>query len=150
MDTTAPGVTTRTPTGAVAARNTLVTATFSESMDAASVEAPGAVVLGLLDSRGRTTPVAAGVSYDPGTKKVTLDPAARLVRGATYGATVRTVAKDEAGNALVRAKTWRFTVTERQAAEPSRSLEGDGGAALEAEGFAGLVGGGGLPVEHGG
>lgn len=113
VDTTAPRVTTRTPTGAVEARNALVTATFSESMDAASVEAPGTVRLGLLDSRGRTTPVAAGVSYDPDTKKVTLDPAARLVRGATYSATVRTVAKDEAGNALVRAKTWRFTVTER-------------------------------------
>lgn len=111
MDTTAPRVT--TPTGAGGARNTLVTATFSEGMDVSSVERPGTVKLGLVDGKGRTAPVAADVSYDQNAKKVTLKPTTGLARGSTYRATIRTTAKDEAGNALVRPRTWHFTVARR-------------------------------------
>lgn len=113
VDTIAPTLKTRTPTGAGAARHTLVTATFSESMNAASVEAPGTVRLSRLDSKGRTKPVAARVSYDQATKKVTLKPSTRLLRGETYTARISTLAKDEAGNALFGRKTWRFTVAQR-------------------------------------
>ncbi len=111
VDTTAPRVT--TPTGAGVARNTLVTATFSEGMDVSSVERPGTVKLGLVDGKGRTAPVAADVSYDQNAKKVTLKPTTGLARGSTYRATIRTTAKDEAGNALVRPRTWHFTVARR-------------------------------------
>lgn len=104
---------TRTPTGAGTTRNTVVMATFSEGMDGASVEAPGAVRLDLVEGGGRTTPVAAAVSYDRDAKKVTLAPTVRLDRGATYRATVRAAAKDEAGNTLVRPKSWHFTAAKR-------------------------------------
>lgn len=104
---------TRTPAGAGTTRNTVVMATFSEGMDGASVEAPGTVRLDLVEGGGRTTPVAAAVSYDRNAKKVTLAPKIRLDRGATYRATVRAAAKDEAGNTLVRPKSWHFTVAKR-------------------------------------
>jgi len=44
---------------------------------------------------------------------VTLTPKGRLVRGSAYSAFIRASAEDEAGNALVRPRTWRFTVTKR-------------------------------------
>jgi hypothetical protein len=58
------------------------------------------------------------ITYDPATKKSTLDPAATLKRGARYVATVTTGAKDLAGNALDQApntagnqaRVWSFTV----------------------------------------
>ncbi len=69
-----------------------------------------ALVAGVADSRPAG---AADVSYDRDTKKVTLKPTTGLARGSTYRATIRTVAKDEAGNALVRPRTWQVTVARR-------------------------------------
>ena len=43
-------------------------------MDEASIEAAGTVKLVLVDKKGKTTPVAASVSYNPATTMVTLDP----------------------------------------------------------------------------
>ncbi|MGH3088542.1 MAG: Ig-like domain-containing protein, partial [Rubrobacteraceae bacterium] len=87
-------------------RNTNVTATFSEAMEEASVEAAGVVKL---VKQGRTNAVAASVTYDAVTRKVTLDPNANLEAGTAYTATVTTGAKDLAGNALAADKTWTFT-----------------------------------------
>ena len=112
-DTTAPTVSAKTPTGTGVARNTNVSATFSESMDEASIEAAGTVKLVLAGKKGKTTPVAASVTYNPDTKTVTLDPATNLGRRATYTVTITTAAKDEAGNALARPETWTFTTGAR-------------------------------------
>jgi Bacterial Ig-like domain len=66
-----------------------------------------------------TTGIEAAVSYDPTTKKATLNPDANLRRGAKYKAVVTTGAKDVAGNRLDRnssqsglqQKSWTFTIT---------------------------------------
>lgn len=62
--------------------------------------------------------VAATVTYDPTTRRATLNPNANLQTGVTYEATVATGAKDLRGNLLDqdpnasgnRYRTWRFTV----------------------------------------
>ena len=71
-----------------------------------------------LRKSGTTTNVAAALSYDPATKRATLNPNANLQAGATYVATVTTGAKDLAGNQLDQnpntsgnqAKSWQFKV----------------------------------------
>ena len=71
-----------------------------------------------LRKAGTTTNVAAAVSYDPATKRTTLNPNANLQAGATYVATVTTGAKDLAGTQLDQdpstagnqAKSWQFKV----------------------------------------
>ncbi len=101
-----PTVKSVAPTGRKVPRAARVTATFSEAMDAQTINT-GTVEL---TKKGAVSPVRATVSYDPETMKATLDPAKLLVRGATYKATVSAGAKDTAGNALAVAKTWEFTV----------------------------------------
>jgi hypothetical protein len=63
--------------------------------------------------KGTNTALSATVSYDPATKKLTLDPSANLRPGVTYKATITVAAKDEAGNALAQPKTWSFTTAKR-------------------------------------
>ena len=113
VDKSAPTLTARTPTGTGVARNTNVSATFSETMDEASVKAAGTVKLVLVDKKGKTTPVAASVTYNPATRIVTLDPATNLGSKATYTVTITTAAKDKAVNALARPETWAFTTGAR-------------------------------------
>ncbi len=113
QDIVAPTVKSVSPTGKRVSPRANVTATFSEAMDEASVEAPGAFTL----KKGTTT-VSATVTYDPNTRKATLNPARKLRSGDTYVATVTTAAKDTAGNALDQdpntagnqPKRWRFKV----------------------------------------
>jgi hypothetical protein len=50
----------------------------------------------------------ATVSYDPATRKVTLNPSSNLGAGVWYKVTIKTGAKDEAGNALATQKEWTF------------------------------------------
>jgi N-acetylglucosamine-6-sulfatase len=96
-----------------------VTATFSEDMMASSIITPATTFkLVKLNADGTTTRVTATVSYDPPTKKASLDPASDLSSGAIYKATVTTGAQDLAGNALDQnpnlannqSKSWKFTV----------------------------------------
>ena len=71
-----------------------------------------------LSKAGTTTVIEAAVSYDPTTKKATLNPAANLRRGAKYKAVVTTGATDLAGNKLdqnrsqsgLQQKSWTFTI----------------------------------------
>jgi hypothetical protein len=123
-DATAPRVKSTTPanglTGVAPASN--VIATFSEAMNEASVEArdptTGKPTTFTLRRAGTTTTVAAIVTYNATAKTATLNPNANLRLGATYIATVRTGARDLAGNALDQnpnatgnqPRTWRFTV----------------------------------------
>jgi Bacterial Ig-like domain len=122
-DTTAPKVTTGTVPTADATgvdRTTNVTATFSEDMDASSIDG----TTFKLFKKGSTTKISAAVSYpDPTPRTATLNPfgstTTRLARGTTYKAVVTTGARDLAGNSLdqdptldgLQQKTWFFTTT---------------------------------------
>ncbi len=86
-----------------------VEATFSEAMDGASVQSPGNFVL-TRDSDGAT--VASTVTYDPASRKATLDPDAPLDPRSSYTATVKGGAdgvKDSSGNPLAGDEAWTFT-----------------------------------------
>ena len=110
-DTTPPTVSTRTPaSGATGvAVGTVVTATFSEALDPATVNA------GTFELRdGSSALVAASVSYNAAGNTATLTPSASLLASTTYTATVRGGAtdpriKDVAGNALAASASWSFT-----------------------------------------
>jgi subtilisin family serine protease len=116
IDRTPPGVTGTTPannaTGVLRGAN--VSATFSEAMQASTIN----TTTFRLSRAGTTTNVAAAVSYDPATKRATLDPDANLKAGATYVATATTGALDQSGNQLDQdssiagnqSKSWQFTV----------------------------------------
>ncbi len=120
-DVTAPKVASFAPTGSSELVNTTVTATFSEAMDAATLnDAEGD---GNFTLKNGTQTVAANVSYDSATKTATLTPNADLAYSTEYTATVSTGAKDLAGNALDQdsaasgnqAKTWTFTTEDAPA-----------------------------------
>jgi hypothetical protein len=91
-DTTAPKVTETAPPWP--AMN--VRATFSEPMDALSINA---TTLKLF-KKGSTTKIAAEVSYSAATHIATLNPTDSLRPHGTYKAVVTTGAKDMAGNPL--------------------------------------------------
>lgn len=96
------------------ARRANVRAIFSEAMQSSSVN----TATFKLRKAGTTTFLAASVTYDPATKKATLDPNNNLQSGSTYIATVTSGAKDLAGNSLDQdsttagnqAKIWKFKV----------------------------------------
>jgi hypothetical protein len=105
-DTSAPTVTAVSPndqaTGVAVGTN--VTGTFSEAMDATTIN--GTTVT-LKNAAGAA--VAAGVAYDATNRIVSLDPNADLAASTAYSASISTGAKDTSGNALATAKTWTFT-----------------------------------------
>ena len=108
-DTTPPTVSSVSPgNGATAvAVATTVTATFSEAMDVATIN-PNSIEL----RDPANALVAAAVSYNGGTHKVTLTPNSPLASGTTYSARVKggsAGVKDAAGNALTADFTWTFT-----------------------------------------
>ena len=109
-DTTAPTVvgTTPAPGATQAGVGANATATFSEEMDASTINTNTFT----LTKQGTTTPVSAAVTYDAAAKKATLNPDTDLGAGATYTATVKGGSggvKDLAGNALANNKSWSFT-----------------------------------------
>ena len=122
-DTTAPTATGK-PTGTRVSPTANVTATFSEAMNEASVEktnASGLPTTFTLKKKGTTRTLAATVVYSEPTAttfKATLNPSSNLRAGATYTATVSSVATDLAGNALDQdpniasnqPKSWKFTI----------------------------------------
>jgi hypothetical protein len=107
-DSTRPTVTAVLPaagaTGVSVAAD--VTATFSESLDPATV---GPATFELRDGSGALVPAA--VFWDGSASQAKLDPVDPLVYGATYTAKVKGGAsgvKDPAGNALAADFTWSF------------------------------------------
>jgi hypothetical protein len=111
IDSTAPTVTSVSPSsGAIlVSRGSSVTATFSEAMDAATLN--GTTVQ--LRSSGGSS-ISATVSYNATTRVVTLNPTSNLSPLTTYTVTIRGGStdprvKDVAGNALVSNRTWSFT-----------------------------------------
>ncbi len=92
-----------------------VQATFSEAMRADSINTDTIKLF----RTGTTTPIAAVVSYDSGTKTATLNPDIDLRLGTRYKSVVTTATRDLAGNRLDQdqdpangnqPKKWFFTV----------------------------------------
>ena len=107
VDKTAPKVSSVSPTSGArnVARNTSVTATFSEKMDPATLTTSTVTLV----KSGTTTPIiSATVSYDNSTKTVTLTPSSTLGARTKYTAKMSGGVKDLAGNALA-AYSWNFT-----------------------------------------
>ena len=96
------------PTGVAGTAN--VTATFSEAVNAATIDA---TTFELRDAASAL--VAAAVTYNATTRVATLNPTPTLTQAGVYTATVKGGAtdprvKDAAGNALSANMTWSFTI----------------------------------------
>jgi ketosteroid isomerase-like protein len=111
--TSAPTVISTVPTsGATAVPvDTLVSATFSEAMNPATINAGTFTVTGT-----GTTPVAGTVTYAGST--ATFTPSAVLANSTLFTATITTGAKDPAGVSLAANFVWTFT-TAATAAPPT-------------------------------
>jgi hypothetical protein len=117
IERTPPRVTATSPatnaTGVAPGAN--ITSTFSEAMQASSINSSTVQ----LRRSGSSTVLSATVTYDPATRRATLNPSVNLQAGATYIATVTTGAKDTAVNSLDQnaatagnqPKTWTFRVS---------------------------------------
>ena len=105
VDGTSPTVNPGTPSSGQTnvARNTTVTAIFSETMNSATINTS---TFTLEDNIG--TPVTGTVSYAGVT--ATFIPAAQLINSMTYTATVTTGAQDISGNAIASDESWSFTI----------------------------------------
>ena len=100
-DKTPPVISASTPAdGATAVEpGAAITATFSESMNPATLNADTFKLSG----------VTGAVTYDAATRRATFTPPAALAAQTAFTATVTTGATDLAGNALTQDVTWRFT-----------------------------------------
>jgi hypothetical protein len=115
-DTTPPKVTSTVPkaTATGVAPGVNITATFSEAMDASTINS----TTFKLFKAGTTNLIPAVVTYDATAKKAILNPDANLRRGTKYKAAVTTGAKDLAGNQLdqdsslsgLQQKGWSFKI----------------------------------------
>jgi len=101
VDTTPPTVASTSPVADAidVAVSTVVTATFSEAMDASTITTSSFTLDG----------VAGSVSYDSGTYTATFTPDANLAYSTTYTATLSTAITDAAGNPLASAYSWSFS-----------------------------------------
>jgi len=111
LDTTPPTISSVAPADGQSevAQVANMEATFSKAIDASTLTSTTFTL-----SQPYGTTVSASVSYDPATKKATLDPAAPLDPQSTYTATIKGGTggvKDSAGNALANDKIWSFTTT---------------------------------------
>ncbi|MHB0867713.1 MAG: M4 family metallopeptidase [Thermoleophilia bacterium] len=105
-DSTAPTVTATSPTsGATGYASADVTASFSEGMVAATVNAGSFT----LRSHGDVNVIPAVVTFDANANRVFLNPDADLAYSTTYDATVTTAVTDLAGNHMVQSYSWSFT-----------------------------------------
>jgi hypothetical protein len=100
-DTTPPTVVSTSPTNGASgvAVDTVVTATFSEAMNASTITSSSFTLDG----------VAGSVSYNSGIYIATFTPGANLTAGTTYTATLSTAITDAAGNPLASAYSWSFS-----------------------------------------
>ena len=102
---TPPTVLSGAPTGASdACTNTIVTATFSEAMNPAKLNAS---TFTLTDPN--SAPVSGTVTYNSANNTATFAPSSALATSSAYTATITTAAKDMFGNALATNDVWTFT-----------------------------------------
>ena len=105
LDTTPPEVASVIPADNATdvSRNTAISATFSEAMDAESLNS-ATFFLVLND-----VAIAGTVSYEASSKTAILTPPAVLVANATYEVEIAASVSDEAGNQLGALQFWNFT-----------------------------------------
>jgi len=105
VDVTAPTVESTAPAASAVdvLIDTVVTATFDEDMDAATIVADNFTLA------AGVTDVAGVVSYDVASKTATFTPDVNLVNATEYTATIGVGVLDVAGNALASPHTWSFT-----------------------------------------
>jgi subtilisin family serine protease len=90
------------------AKTANVTATFSEAMNATTINTTTFTLV----KSGTTTPIGAAVSYDSTKKKATLNPSVDLAPNTTYKATVKNGSsgvKNAVGDPMLVSKSWSFT-----------------------------------------
>jgi len=106
-DTTPPTVVSTAPPDAQTevGVNTIVTATFSEAMNASTINATTFTI----KTTSGGTPVAGSVTYNPATLTATFSLTFPLANSTNYTATITTGVKDLAGNAMAANKVWAFT-----------------------------------------
>ena len=121
-DVVAPTVLTTVPADAATgvSRNPSITATFSEAMAPATLNATTFTL------RMGATPVAGTVTYAGTT--ATLIPTTTLAPNTTFTATISTGATDVAGNALAAARIWNFTTVATSATGPAAVNLGSAGS----------------------
>jgi len=100
-DTVAPTVVSTSPAADAidVPVNTVVTATFSEAMDAATITTGSFTIAGVVGS----------VSYNAGTYTATFTPTIDFAYETTYTASLSTAITDAAGNPLASTYSWSFT-----------------------------------------
>ena len=104
-----PTVVTVTPDNG-ACPNTLVTGTFSEAMNPATINGTTFTLAG--------TGAAGAVTYDAPSMTATYTPSASLALNSTYTATITTGAKDLSGNGLASNDVWTFTTAAAVCQQP--------------------------------
>lgn len=106
-DTIAPTVTGTSPVSGAAnvPVTSVVTVTFSENMDATTINGTTFT----LKTTAGSVAVAGTVSYNAATRTATFTPTSNLAAATNYTATVTTGAKDSAGNALAVNASFTFT-----------------------------------------
>lgn len=133
---TVPATTLPGPT-LVAPANAAITATFSEAMTAATITATGTFTL--VNTSAGATVVGSAVAYDTVSKTLRFKPAANLVVGDVYTATITTGAKDLSGNALAGNQAalpaasnyvWTFSASAAELAPPTVTLTSPSDTAL--------------------
>jgi ice-binding like protein/Big-like domain-containing protein len=127
VDVIAPTVSSTNPDNG-ATGVAVITASFSEAMNASSITAATFTVTG-----PGAAPVAGIVGYDASNYIATFTPTAPLADNTIYAATVTTAVKDAAGNALASNKVWSFTT--------STQASNQGSVVLGAAGVFAVLGG---------
>ena len=119
FDVTAPTVTGTNPTNGDTnvPVSSAITATFSEAMDASTINTSTFTVSG---------GVTGTVSYNAGTKTATFTPSSNLVYNTTYAATITTGVKDSAGNAIAVNYPWSFTTIQQYTLTVTKAGTGSG------------------------
>jgi Ice-binding-like/Bacterial Ig-like domain len=119
-DTIAPTISSTNPANG-ATGVAVITASFSEAMNASTISAATFAVSG-----PGVTPVVGTISYNASTYIATFTPTSALTASTAYAATVTTGTKDVAGNALENNRVWNFTTAAASSNQLSPPLGGAG------------------------
>lgn len=103
----------------------VITATFSEAMNASTISTATFAVSG-----PGVAPVVGTVSYNSTTYTATFTPASALTASTAYAATVTTGTQDVAGNALENNQVWNFTTAAATSNQVAPPLAGAGAFAI--------------------
>lgn len=111
LDVVPPAVASSQPaSGATNVAQTVpITATFSETVDSATVNPATFTLSGLAFAGGNPVNVTGTVSYNVLNRTAAFTPSVPLAQGTSYTATIATAVRDKTGNALAASRNWSFT-----------------------------------------